>query len=319
MIIQINKLPKIALNFTFEIVHLNNNLYLIPFDLNPDLAPIKNNIIKVIESDDGLYFTSRSYQQEDSVVEINDVKIGGSKPILIAGPCSVDSLENLDDIAKTLKTLNTPMLRAGAFKPRTSPYSFQGLQQQGLEYLKIVKEKYDLPIVVELTSVEQINEYAQDVDVIQIGSRNMQNFELLKAAGKTQKPVLLKRGFQATIQEFLFSAEYIMSQGNPNVILCERGIRSFEQSYRNVLDINGIIYLRQVTHLPIIIDPSHGTGHDSMVTKATLAGLIAGANGAIVEMHTNKDQALSDKEQTLDANQYQDLVAQVTKLETCFL
>ncbi|WP_423363004.1 3-deoxy-7-phosphoheptulonate synthase [Mycoplasma sp. P36-A1] len=318
MIIQLNKLPRIALPFEYKLTILNNNIYIIPFDKNIDTTMIKNNIVKTIETNDGFAFTSRAFKADNSIVYVNDIAIGGDDFTLIGGPCSVDTENNLIDTAQLLKNTKTPLMRAGVFKPRTSPFSFQGVQVAGLDYLQKIRNDFDLPVVVELTSAQQVIDYADLVDMIQIGSRNMQNFELLKAVGKTNKPVLLKRGFQATIKEFLYSAEYIMAEGNPNVVLCERGVRSFESSYRNMIDINAIIYLKQMTHLPVLIDPSHGTGVDWMVNKATLAGLAAGCDGAIIEVHTNKEQALSDKDQTLTSKQYIKLVEDVNKLNNCF-
>lgn len=259
---------------------------------------------------------SREYQKENTVIEVGEIKIGSGQPTIIAGPCAVESAEQILKIAQYVKDTDShALLRGGIFKPRTSPYSFQGLGQEGFAYILEAKKQFKLPIVCELTSVEQVAKYAKDIDIIQIGSRNMQNYELLKAVGRLNQPVLLKRGFQATINEFLHAAEYILLEGNKKVILCERGIRTYEQAYRNVTDINAIAYLKQVSHLPILLDPSHATGQRSLVPDIAYAGIAAGADGLIVETHYEPDHAQSDKEQTIDEPTFRKLVHNILLLK----
>jgi len=315
MILEIKDKIDKELPFLYDYVFFNKKHYLIPYDKNVDTSCIKEFIIKQIDTEDGYYFTSKLFQKKETSIKIDNIDIFKDGPLVIAGPCSIDTYENLEAIAKYLVSKNIKFLRAGAFKPRTNPFSFKGHEDQAMDYLKKIKDKYGLYLVVELTSIALIEKYKDDVDIIQIGARNMHNYELLKAAGKSKKPILLKRGYQAKLSEFIGAAETILAQDNPNVILCERGIRNFEQSYRNVLDINAIIYLKEKSHLPIIVDPSHATGHDWMVEKACLAGLVAGADGLIVELHTNKEDALSDKEQTLNKKQFNHLLESIDKLK----
>jgi anthranilate synthase component I len=246
-----------------------------------------------------------------SVFTIGGVEIGGSGPVVIAGPCAVETEPQLLEIAAAVKASGAHGLRGGVFKPRSSPYSFQGLGEAGLKYLAEAREQTGLFTVVEVTAAEQIPHVVEYVDVLQVGARNMQNFELLKAVGRINKPVLLKRGFSATIQELLQAAEYILCEGNPQVILCERGIRTFETTTRNTLDINAIPLLKQLTHLPIFADPSHGTGRRDLVTPVAKAALSAGANGLIIEVHPNPDAALSDGVQSLDFSEFQSLMTQL--------
>ncbi len=250
-------------------------------------------------------------EQGMSVFRIGGVEIGGSKPVVIAGPCAVETGEQLVAIAKAVKQSGAMGLRGGVFKPRSSPYSFQGLGEAGLKYLAEAREQTGLFTVVEITSAEQIPYVAEYVDILQIGARNMQNFELLKMVGRSNKPVLLKRGFSATIQELLQAAEYILCEGNLQVILCERGIRTFEPATRNTLDINAIPLLKKLTHLPVFADPSHGTGRRDLVTPVAKAALSAGADGLIIEVHPSPDNAISDGNQTLDFPQFQNLMNQL--------
>jgi anthranilate synthase component I len=242
---------------------------------------------------------------------IRGVEVGGANPVMIAGPCAVESVDQILEIAKAVKAEGAQGLRGGVFKPRSSPYSFQGLGEVGLEYLAAAREKVGLFTVVEVTSSEQIAQVMDFVDVIQIGARNMQNFELLKAVGRIQKPILLKRGLSATIQELLQAAEYILYEGNLEVILCERGIRTFETMTRNTLDINAIPLLKQLTHLPVFADPSHGTGRSDLVIPVSKAALSAGANGLIVEVHPTPDTALSDGKQSLNFHEFADLMKEL--------
>jgi len=243
-----------------------------------------------------------------STFTIGGVEIGGVKPVVIAGPCAVESEEQLLQIAIAVKMNGAQGLRGGVFKPRSSPYSFQGLGEVGLKYLAAAKKQTGLFTVVEITSAGQIPYISDYVDILQIGARNMQNFELLKAVGRSMKPVLLKRGLSATIQELLQAAEYILYEGNTRVILCERGIRTFETSTRNTLDINAIPLLKQFTHLPVFADPSHGTGRRDLVIPVAKAALAAGADGLMIEVHPNPDAAISDGMQSIDFTAFESLM-----------
>lgn len=249
---------------------------------------------------------NRKFHPEDTVVTVGDVKIGGGNFAIIAGPCSVESEQQLCSIAEDVKAAGASMLRGGAFKPRTSPYAFQGLREKGIELLMEAKKKTGLPIVTEIMDISHIPLF-ENVDVIQVGARNMQNFELLRELGKTRKPILLKRGLSSTLQELLMSAEYIMAGGNENVILCERGIRTFETATRNTLDLSAIPMLRQMTHLPIIIDPSHATGISKLVKPMAAAAAAAGADGLIIEVHNDPPHALCDGAQSLTPEQFADV------------
>lgn len=225
-------------------------------------------------------------------------------PIVIAGPCAVESYDQMLAAARSVQAQGAQMLRAGAFKPRTSPYSFQGLELEGLQILSKVRQAVRLPVVSEIMDGHMLDHFLDKVDILQIGSRNMQNFALLKAIGQSRKPVILKRGISATIEEFLMAAEYILSHGNPNVCLCERGIRTFETVTRNTLDLNAVAILKQVTHLPVIVDPSHGTGIKSLITPMSQASLALGADGIMVEVHPKPEEAQSDKEHALSLGEF---------------
>ncbi len=237
---------------------------------------------------------------EKTIIKIKDITIGDENPVIIAGPCAIESQQSILDIAYAVKNNNGHILRGGAFKPRTSPYDFQGLKEEGLKMLKIAGEKYNLLTITEVISISDIDLICQYVDILQIGTRNMHNFDLLREVGKRDKPVLLKRGMSATIEEWLFAAEYIMNSGNKNVILCERGIRTFETATRNTLDISAIPAIKQVSHLPIIVDPSHGSGVREYVPSLTLASIAGGADGVMLEIHKNPDEAISDSMQTIN-------------------
>ena len=251
---------------------------------------------------------SRSFHPEDTVVDVKGNKIGDGKICsIMAGPCSVETEEQIIEVAKAVKASGARFLRGGAFKPRTSPYSFQGLGAEGLELLKIARKETGLPIVTELMAINQIPLF-EDVDIIQIGARNMQNFDLLKEVGKLKNPILLKRGLSATVKEFLMSAEYIMASGNENVILCERGIRTFDNYTRNCLDLSIVPYLKKETHLPVIIDPSHACGIRWMVPTLAKAAVAVGADGLIIEVHNTPEKALCDGEQSLTPAQFDDLM-----------
>lgn len=253
---------------------------------------------------------NRKFHPEDSIIDVGGHKFGGNNFQIIAGPCSVESESQIIEVAKEVKKAGANLLRGGAFKPRTSPYTFQGLRAEGLELLIKAKKETGMPIVTELMSVRHLDLF-EDVDVIQIGARNMQNFELLKEVGKLNKPILLKRGLSATIEEWLMSAEYIMAEGNENVILCERGIRTFEPLTRNTLDLSAIPIVKSLTHLPVIVDPSHASGIAKLVSPMSLASVGAGADGLIIEVHNNPMCALCDGAQSLNPAQFEEVVRKV--------
>jgi 3-deoxy-7-phosphoheptulonate synthase len=242
---------------------------------------------------------SREFKQEDTIVDVGGIQIGGNHLAVMAGPCAVESREQLLQSAFIVKEAGAQFLRGGAYKPRTSPYAFQGLEQKGLEMLAEAREKTGLKIVTEVVDAESVPVVSAYADMLQIGSRNMQNFQLLKTVGKTNKPVLLKRGLSATINEWLNAAEYIMSEGNYNVVLCERGIRTYEEYTRNTLDLSAVAAVKNISHLPIIVDPSHGTGRWKLVRPMARAGIAAGADGLMIEVHPNPAEALSDGKQSL--------------------
>ncbi|MDD5434640.1 MAG: 3-deoxy-7-phosphoheptulonate synthase [Nitrospira sp.] len=254
---------------------------------------------------------SREFHPEDSVIDIKGVSIGGNKIQVIAGPCAVESREILLQIANEIKNENACFIRGGAFKPRTSPYSFQGLGLEGLKLLAEAREKTGLLVVTELMDPRDIEMVYEYTDIVQIGARNMQNFRLLTEIGGYDKPVILKRGLSATIKELLMSAEYIMAKGNHNVILCERGIRTFETATRNTLDLSAVPVLKQLTHLPVIVDPSHGVGKWDLVIPMARAGVAAGADGILVEIHPNPEQAMSDGEQSLKIPVFKEMMRQI--------
>lgn len=272
----------------------------IPNDFNQENFKEIQDIAEVIKLTSPYKFVSREFKKADTIIDVKGHLIGGDNFMLMAGPCSVENREMLSNIAKEVKKGGAVALRGGAYKPRTSPYDFQGLGEVGLKYLREVADENDMLVVTELMDSDNLELVSSYADIIQIGARNMQNFSLLKKLGKLDKPVLLKRGLSATINEFLLSAEYILAHGNQNVILCERGIRTFETMTRNTLDLNAIALVRELSHLPIIVDASHGTGKRSLVGPLTLAGIMAGANGAMIEVHENPDCALSDGAQSLD-------------------
>lgn len=251
---------------------------------------------------------NRLFHPEETVVNINGNTIGGDKIAVIAGPCSVESEEQIIEVAKAVKASGAGFLRGGAFKPRTSPYSFQGLKLEGLELLKLARKETGLPIVTEIMSSDMIERFVEDVDVIQVGARNMQNFELLKQLGKTNKPILLKRGLAATVEELLMSAEYIMSEGNENVILCERGIRTFETCTRNTLDLSAIPIIKRQSHLPVIVDPSHAAGIWWLVEPLAKAALAVGADGLIIEVHNDPANAKCDGQQSIKPEKFKTLM-----------
>jgi 3-deoxy-7-phosphoheptulonate synthase len=258
---------------------------------------------------------SREFIPENSVVKIkHDIEFGGKKIILIAGPCAIENIQTLRETATQVKNNGAHILRAGAFKPRTSPYSFQGLGKEGLEILKSVSEELNIPTITEVIDPRDVELVSKYTDILQIGARNMQNFNLLKEVGQTKKPVLLKRGLSSTIKEFLMSAEYIVSEGNFNVILCERGIRTFEDSTRNTLDITCVPLVKQLSHLPIIVDPSHATGKWSLVGPAAKAAVAIGADGILIEVHPRPEEAFSDGNQSLLPERFGTLIGELQKI-----
>ncbi|MDE6550560.1 MAG: 3-deoxy-7-phosphoheptulonate synthase [Clostridia bacterium] len=277
---------------------------------NIDMKKIEadDNVERVMRVSEPYKKANRKFHPDPTVVTVGDTSIGGREIALIAGPCSVESRQQITDVAKAIKASGATMLRGGAFKPRTSPYAFQGLKYEGLDLLKEAKAATGLPIVTELMSPYDIDRFVEDVDVIQIGARNMQNFELLKQLGKIDKPILLKRGLSATIEEWLMSAEYILSGGNGKVILCERGIRTFETYTRNTLDLSAIVAIKQVSHLPVIVDPSHATGKAWMVPALARAAIAVGADGLIIEVHNDPIHALCDGNQSIKPEQFDAVV-----------
>lgn len=257
---------------------------------------------------------SRDFKPQDTVINVKGVKIGGQKIVVMAGPCSVEKKNLLISIAQDVKKAGAVILRGGAFKPRTSPYSFQGLGKKGLEYLDIARKQTGLLVVTEAMNIRQVEIVAKYADIIQIGARNMQNFDLLKEAGKCRKPILLKRGMSATVKEFLMSAEYILAHGNYNVILCERGIRTFEESTRFTLDLNAVPIIKNLSHLPVIVDPSHGTGNRNLIIPMSKAAIACGADGLIIEVHSNPEEALSDGAQSLHPAGFTKLMKEIESL-----
>lgn len=266
---------------------------------------------KVMRVQEPFKRANRAFHPEDSIVDVSGVKIGGNRIQVIAGPCSVESQEQVTEVAKSVKMGGATLMRGGAFKPRTSPYSFQGLKEKGLDYLKAAREETGLPIVTEIMSIDKIERFVEDVDLIQVGARNMQNFELLKELGKTNKPILLKRGMSATIEEWIMSAEYIMAGGNDNVILCERGVRTFETYTRNTLDLSAIPAVKKLSHLPVIVDPSHAAGMWWMVEPLAKAAVAVGADGLLIEVHNNPECALCDGAQSLKPERFAKLMGEL--------
>lgn len=282
--------------------------------VDPKQFEVDYSVDKVMHVQEPYKLANRAFHPENTVVDVDGVKVGGGHLAMIAGPCSVESYEQVLEIAKAAKASGANMLRGGAFKPRTSPYSFQGMGMKGLDILCKVKEEIGLPIVTELMSEEYIDVFDEKVDLIQIGARNMQNFELLKKLGRTKKPILLKRGLNATYEEWIMSAEYIMASGNENVILCERGIRTFESFTRNTLDLQCIPVLQEKTHLPIVIDPSHAGGKWWLVNPMAKAAIAAGADGLMIEVHNDPENALCDGAQSLRPEKYDALIKQVREI-----
>lgn len=262
---------------------------------------------EVIKITSSYKLVSRAFQRENTIITVGNAQIGGDELAVIAGPCAVESLEQLESVAEKLSKCGIKFLRGGAFKPRTSPYSFQGLGEEGLKYLRQVADKYNMHVVSEIMDISQMSMLLEYVDIFQVGARNMQNFNLLRELGYINKPVLIKRGLSATIDELLMSAEYIMAGGNRNIILCERGIRTFETATRNTLDISAIPVIKKISHLPIIVDPSHATGLRDKVAPMSRAAIAAGADGITIEVHNCPDEALCDGAQSLYPEQFEKL------------
>ena len=297
-----------------EINGLNMTIFGIIGDtsaLDINMLRIDDAVDKVMRVQEPFKRANRAFHPLDSIVNVGGVEVGGRKIQVIAGPCSVESVEQVTGIAKSVKIGGATMLRGGAFKPRTSPYSFQGLKELGLDYLKAAKAETGLPIVTEIMSTEYLDRFVEDVDLIQVGARNMQNFELLKALGQTNKPILLKRGLSATIEEWIMSAEYIMAGGNDNVILCERGIRTFEHYTRNTLDLSAIPAVKKLSHLPVVVDPSHAAGLWWMVEPLAKAAVAVGADGLLIEVHNDPEHALCDGAQSLRPERFAKLMGEL--------
>ncbi len=294
-------------------VHVSNGDYVTVLGLVGDTSRIDTELLQgldivssVTRISEPYKNANRKFHPHDTVVKVNDeVSIGGDKFAVIAGPCSVESEEQIISVAKSVKAAGANLLRGGAFKPRTSPYDFQGLRAEGLKLLLEAKKETGMPIVTEIMNADHLPLF-EDVDVIQVGARNMQNFEMLKELGKTKKPILIKRGLANTLKELLMSAEYVMSEGNENVILCERGIRTFETYTRNTLDISAVPLLKELSHLPIIVDPSHASGISRLVKPLALSAAAAGADGVMIEVHNDPQHALCDGAQSLTPEQFAD-------------
>lgn len=282
--------------------------------VDPKLFEVDSSVDKVMHVQEPYKLANRAFHPENSVIDVSGVKVGDGHMAMIAGPCSVESYEQVLEIAKAAKASGANMLRGGAFKPRSSPYSFQGLGLEGLDILCAVKDEVGLPIVTELMSDKYLDIFNEKVDLIQIGARNMQNFDLLKQLGQVKRPILLKRGLNATYEEWIMAAEYIMAAGNENVILCERGIRTFETFTRNTLDLQSIPVLNRKTHLPVVIDPSHAGGKWWLVEPMAKAAIAAGADGLIIEVHNNPECALCDGAQSLKPAKFDALMKQITQI-----
>jgi len=306
-------------------VHISEGAEVTVLGLIGDTSRIDMDLLKSLEMVETVKRVSEPYKQanrkfhpQDTVIEIGDVKIGGGHFAMIAGPCSVESEEQIIAVAQAVKASGAKLLRGGAFKPRTSPYAFQGMKDAGIQLLLKAKAETGLPIVTEIMNISTLDLFA-DVDIIQVGARNMQNFDLLKELGKTNKPILLKRGLANTLQELLMSAEYIMSEGNENIILCERGIRTFETATRNTLDLSAVTVLHNMTHLPVVVDPSHATGKAHLVAPMAYAATAAGADGIMIEVHNNPSCALCDGAQSLTPPQFDELSHKVRKIREAIL
>ncbi len=301
-------------------VHISNGKEFTILGLVGDTSKVDIDLLQSLEIVESVKRVSEPFKQanrkfhpNDTVVTCGNVKIGGGHFAMIAGPCSVESKDQIIQVAEAVKAYGGDVLRGGAFKPRTSPYAFQGLKDEGIQLLREAKKATGLPIITEIMNVRSLDLF-EDVDIIQVGARNMQNFDLLQELGKTQKPILLKRGLANTLQELLMSAEYIMSEGNENIILCERGIRTYETYTRNTLDLSAIPVLHELSHLPVVVDPSHATGRSSLVHSMAVAAAAAGADGIMVEVHNDPVHALCDGAQSITPEQFNELNKMVTKV-----
>ena len=302
-------------------IHASDGVNASLFGVVGDTSALDINLLRVVEGvekvmrvQEPFKRANRMFHPEDSIIDVAGRKFGGKKLQVIAGPCSVETQEQVTEIAKDVKAAGATLMRGGAFKPRTSPYSFQGLKEKGLDFLKNARAATGLPIVTEIMSPYMVERFVEDVDLIQVGARNMQNFDLLKQLGQVDRPILLKRGLNATYEEWLMSAEYIMASGNENVILCERGVRTFESYTRNTLDLQSIPVIQKLSHLPIIIDPSHAGGKWWLVEPMAKAAVAAGANGLMIEVHNNPEMALCDGSQSLKPAKYDALLKQVAEI-----
>ena len=301
-------------------VHVSEGKEVTVLGLIGDTSRIDTELLSSLEIVDSVKRVSEPFKQanrkfhpNDTIVHVGDVRIGGGYFAMMAGPCSVESEEQIIEVAKAVKASGANILRGGAFKPRTSPYAFQGMKGEGIRLLLEAKKETGLPIVTEIMNISTLDLF-EDIDIIQVGARNMQNFDLLKELGKTRKPILLKRGLANTLQELLMSAEYIMSEGNENVILCERGIRTFETYTRNTLDLSAVSVLHELSHLPVVVDPSHATGKAKLVPPMAVAAAAAGADGLIIEVHNNPACAMCDGAQSLTPAQFDELNHRITKV-----
>lgn len=301
-------------------VHISRGSKFTVLGLMGDISRIDEDLLSSLEIVDSVRRISEPYKQanrkfhpNDTVISVGNAKLGGGHFAMIAGPCSVESEEQIIKVAEDVKAYGADILRGGAFKPRTSPYSFQGLHEEGIRLLLKAKSAAGLPVVTEIMNINTLDLFS-DIDIIQVGARNMQNFDLLKELGRTKKPILLKRGLANTLQELLMSAEYIMSEGNENVILCERGIRTFETCTRNTLDLSAVPVLHELSHLPVVVDPSHATGKSRLVPTMAAAAAAAGADGIMVEVHNDPAKALCDGAQSLTPEQFRDVNATVRKI-----
>ena len=286
--------------------------------IDPKLFEVNPNVDRVMHVQEPYKLANRSFHPEDTTIDVSGVKVGCGHLAVIAGPCSVESYEQVLEIGKAIKASGANMLRGGAFKPRTSPYAFQGLGLEGLDILCAVKDEIGLPIVTEIMSAEYLDIFNEKVDLIQVGARNMQNFDLLKQLGQVNRPILLKRGLNATYSEWIMSAEYIMASGNENVILCERGVRTFETYTRNTLDLQSIPVLKKLTHLPVIVDPSHAGGKWWLVDPMSKASIAAGADGLMIEVHNDPECALCDGAQSLKPKKFDQLVHDIDQIAKVF-
>ena len=283
--------------------------------VNRDQLALYAGVDKILNVQEPFKKANRKFQPHNTVVQVDGTRIGDGSLTVIAGPCSVESREQITSIAAQVRDSGAKLLRGGAFKPRTSPYAFQGLEKEGLDLLREAKAETGLPIVSEIMAPRYVDVFEMVVDIIQIGARNMQNFDLLREVGKTNKPILLKRGLSSTIEEWLMSAEYILAQGNPNVILCERGIRTFESYTRNTLDLSAVLAVKQLSHLPVIVDPSHAAGKAWMVRSLSLAAVAVGADGLMIEVHNDPKNALCDGPQSITPEEFDLLMADITHMK----